>query len=111
LARGVLSSLTLLPTGFRMTDFTIKTPAPKSRAKTGAKRAKAVVEKAVGTVAEKAHVAADFVGEKAEVGKTWTAEKAQVAHKQAEEHPVALAVGTFVTGLVFGFLLARNFDR
>lgn len=94
-----------------MTDFTIKTPAPKSRAKTSAKRAKAVVEKAVETVAEKAHVAADFVGEKAEVGKTWTAEKAQVAHRQAEEHPVALAVGTFVAGLVFGFLLARNLDR
>lgn len=94
-----------------MTDFTIKTPAPKSRAKAGVKRAKAAVEKAVDTVAEKAHVAADFVGEKAEVGKTWTAEKAQVAHKQAEEHPVALAVGTFVAGLVFGFLLARNLDR
>jgi hypothetical protein len=94
-----------------MTDFTIKTPAPKSTAKAGAKRAKAAVEKAVETVAEKAHVAAEFVGEKAEVGKTWTAEKAQVAHRQAEEHPVALAVGTFVAGLVFGFLLARNFDR
>jgi ElaB/YqjD/DUF883 family membrane-anchored ribosome-binding protein len=94
-----------------MTDFTIKTPAPKSTAKAGAKRAKAAVEKAVETVAEKAHVAAEFVGEKAEIGKTWTAEKAQVAHQQAEEHPVALAVGTFVAGLVFGFLLARNFDR
>ncbi|EJL21689.1 hypothetical protein PMI01_05159 [Caulobacter sp. AP07] len=94
-----------------MTDFTIKSPAPKSTAKAGAKRAKAAVEKAVETVTEKAHVAAEFVGEKAEVGKAWTAEKAQVAHQQAEEHPVALAVGTFVAGLVFGFLLARNFDR
>ena len=94
-----------------MTDFTIKTPAPKSTAKAGAKRAKAAVEKAVETVAEKAHVAAEFVGEKAEISKTWTAEKAQVAHQQAEEHPIALAVGTFVAGLVFGFLLARNFDR
>jgi ElaB/YqjD/DUF883 family membrane-anchored ribosome-binding protein len=90
-----------------MTDFTIKTPAPKSTAK----RAKAAVDKAVETVTEKAHVAAEFVGEKAEIGKTWTAEKAQVAHQQAEEHPIALAVGTFVAGLVFGFLLARNFDR
>jgi phage-related tail protein len=105
-----------------MTDFTIKSPAPKSTAKAGAKRAKAAVEKAVETVAEKAHiaadfvgerahVAADFVGEKAEIGKAWTTEKAQVAHRQAEEHPVALAVGTFVAGLVFGFLLARNLDR
>ena len=94
-----------------MTDFTIKTTAPKSTAKAGAKRAKAAVEKAVEAVAEKAHVAAEYVGEKAEIGKTWTAEKAQVAHQQAEEHPVALAVGTFVAGLVFGFLLARNFDR
>ncbi|KRA65795.1 hypothetical protein ASD79_00475 [Caulobacter sp. Root655] len=94
-----------------MTDFTIKTPAPKSTAKAGAKRAKAAVDKAVETVTEKAHVAAEFVGEKAEIGKTWTAEKAQVAHQQAEEHPIALAVGTFVAGLVFGFLLARNFDR
>jgi hypothetical protein len=98
-----------------MTDFTIKTPAPKATAKTtakaGAKRAKAAVDKAVETVAEKAEVARAFVEEKAEVGKTWTAEKAQVAHRQAEEHPVALAVGTFVAGLVFGFLLARNFDR
>ena len=98
-----------------MTDFTIKTPAPKASAKTaaktGAKRAKAAVDKAVETVAEKAHVAAEFVGEKAEIGKAWTADKAQVAHQQAEEHPVALAVGTFVAGLVFGFLLARNFDR
>lgn len=93
-----------------MTDFTIKTPAPKT-AKAGAKRARAAVEKAVETVAEKAHVAAEFVGEKAEIGKSWTAEKAQVAHQQAEEHPVALAVGTFVAGLVFGFLLARNLDR
>ena len=94
-----------------MTDFTIKTPAPRSTAKAGAKRAKAAVDKAVETVTEKAHVAAEFVGEKAEIGKTWTAEKAQVAHQQAEEHPIALAVGTFVAGLVFGFLLARNFDR
>jgi hypothetical protein len=94
-----------------MTDFTIKTPAPKSTAKAGAKRAKAAVDKAVETVTEKAHVAAEFVGEKAEIGKTWTAEKAHVAHQQAEEHPIALAVGTFVAGLVFGFLLARNFDR
>jgi ElaB/YqjD/DUF883 family membrane-anchored ribosome-binding protein len=94
-----------------MTDFTIKTPISKSRAKTSARRAKAAVEKAVETVAEKAHDAADFVGEKAEIGKSWTAEKAHVAHQQAEEHPVALAVGTFVAGLVFGFLLARNLDR
>jgi ElaB/YqjD/DUF883 family membrane-anchored ribosome-binding protein len=87
-----------------MTDFTIKTPAPKSSAKTtakaGVKRAKAAVEKAVETVAEKA-----------EVGKTWSLEKAKAAHEIAEERPVALAVGTFVAGLVFGFLLARNFDR
>ncbi|MBC7669719.1 hypothetical protein [Caulobacter sp. DWR2-3-1b2] len=94
-----------------MTDFTIKAPAPKTTAKTGAKRAKAAVDKAVETVTEKAHVAAEFVGEKAEIGKTWTLEKAQAAHVVAEERPVALAVGTFVAGLVFGFLLARNFDR
>ena len=98
-----------------MTDFTIKTPAPKASAttaaKTGAKRAKAAVDKAVETVAEKAHVAAEYVGEKAEVGKTWSLEKAKAAHVVAEERPVALAVGTFVAGLVFGFLLARNFDR
>ena len=102
-----------------MTDFTIKTPAP---AKARAKRAKEAVDKAVETVAEKAHVAAEFAAEKAEVartfaaekaeiGKTWTVEKAKVAHEIAEERPVALAVGTFVAGLVFGFLLARNFDR
>jgi hypothetical protein len=98
-----------------MTDFTIKTPAPKASAKTkaqaGVKRAKAAVEKAVETVAEKTEVARAYAAEKADVGKAWTAEKAQVAHQQAEEHPVALAVGTFVAGLVFGFLLARNFDR
>jgi ElaB/YqjD/DUF883 family membrane-anchored ribosome-binding protein len=93
-----------------MTDFTIKTPVPKS-AKAGARRAKAAVDKAVETVAEKAEVARAFVEEKAEVGKTWTADKAQAAHQIAEERPVALAVGTFVAGLVFGFLLARNFDR
>ena len=91
-----------------MTDFTIKTPAP---AKTRAKRAKAAVEKAVETVSEKAHVAAEYAAEKAEVGKTWSIEKAKAAHVIAEERPVALAVGTFVAGLVFGFLLARNFDR
>jgi ElaB/YqjD/DUF883 family membrane-anchored ribosome-binding protein len=91
-----------------MTDFTIKTPAP---AKARAKRAKAAVDKAVETVAEKAHVAAEFAAEKAEVGKTWSIEKAKAAHEIAEERPVALAVGTFVAGLVFGFLLARNFDR
>jgi len=94
-----------------MTDFTIKTPAPKSTGKGGAKRAKAVVDKAVETVAEKAEVARAYVEEKAEIGRTWTTEKAQVAHQQAEDHPVTLAVGTFVAGLVFGFLLARNFDR
>ncbi|SFK45462.1 hypothetical protein [Caulobacter sp. UNC279MFTsu5.1] len=98
-----------------MTDFTIKTPAPKASAKTtakaGVKRAKAAVEKAVETVAEKTEVARAYAAEKAEVGKTWSVEKAKVAHHQAEEHPVALAVGTFVAGLVFGFLLARNFDR
>jgi ElaB/YqjD/DUF883 family membrane-anchored ribosome-binding protein len=98
-----------------MTDFTIKTPAPKSSAKTtakaGVKRAKAAVEKAVETVAEKTEVARSYAAEKAEVGKTWTVEKAKVAHDQAEEHPIALAVGTLVVGMVFGFLLARNFDR
>jgi ElaB/YqjD/DUF883 family membrane-anchored ribosome-binding protein len=91
-----------------MTDFTIKTPAP---AKDRAKRAKAAVDKAVETVAEKAEVARTFAAEKAEVGKTWSIEKAKVAHQQAEEHPIALAVGTLVVGMVFGFLLARNFDR
>lgn len=98
-----------------MTDFTIKTPAPKASAKTtaktGAKRAKAAVDKAVETVAEKAHVARTFAEEKAEVGKTWSLEKAKAAHLVAEERPITLAVGTFVAGLVFGFLLARNFDR
>ena len=98
-----------------MTDFTIKTPAPKASAKTtakeGVKRAKAAVEKAVETVAEKTEVARTFAAEKAEVGKTWSIEKAKAAHVIAEERPVALAVGTFVAGLVFGFLLARNFDR
>jgi hypothetical protein len=98
-----------------MTDFTIKTPAPKGSAKTaakeGVKRAKAAVEKAVETVAEKTEVARTFAAEKAEVGKTWSIEKAKAAHIVAEERPVALAVGTFVAGLVFGFLLARNFDR
>ncbi|MBO9710336.1 MAG: hypothetical protein J7521_19200 [Caulobacter sp.] len=97
-----------------MTDFTIKTPAPKSArtaAKTGAKRAKAAVEKAVDTVAEKAEVARAYVEEKAEEGKVWTADKARLAHEQAEEHPVALAIGTFIAGAVFGFLLARNLDR
>ena len=93
-----------------MTDFTIKTPAPKT-AKTGAKRAKAVVDKAVEAVAEKAEVARAFVEERAEVGKAWTADKAHVAHHQAEEHPIALAIGTFIAGAVFGFLLARNLDR
>lgn len=93
-----------------MTDFTIKTPAPKT-AKTGAKRAKAAVNKAVETVAEKAEVARAYAADKAEVGKTWTVEKAKIAHDQAEEHPIALAVGTLVVGMVFGFLLARNFDR
>jgi hypothetical protein len=91
-----------------MTDFTIKTPAP---AKTRAKRAKAAVDKAVETVAEKAEVARTFAAEKAEVGKTWTLEKAKVAHDQAEEHPVALAIGAFIAGSLFGFLLARNLDR
>jgi ElaB/YqjD/DUF883 family membrane-anchored ribosome-binding protein len=98
-----------------MTDFTIKTPAPKGSAKTkaqeGVKRAKAAVEKAVETVAEKTEVARTYAAEKAEVGKTWSIEKAKAAHEIAEERPVALAVGTFVAGLVFGFLLARNFDR
>jgi hypothetical protein len=98
-----------------MTDFTIKTPAPKASAKTtakaGVKRAKAAVEKAVETVAEKTEVARAYAAEKAEVGKTWSVEKAKAAHLVAEERPVALAVGTFVAGLVFGFLLARNFDR
>jgi hypothetical protein len=98
-----------------MTDFTIKTPAPKASAKTtakaGVKRAKAAVEKAVETVAEKTEVARTYAAEKAEVGKTWSLEKAKAAHLVAEERPVALAVGTFVAGLVFGFLLARNFDR
>lgn len=98
-----------------MTDFTIKTPPPKASAKTtakaGVKRAKAAVEKAVETVAEKTEVARAYAAEKADVGKTWTAEKAKAAHLVAEERPVALAVGTFVAGLVFGFLLARNFDR
>lgn len=98
-----------------MTDFTIKTPAPKSSAKStakaGVKRAKAAVEKAVETVAEKTEVGRTYAAEKAEVGKAWTAEKAKVAHEQAEEHPVALAVGALVVGMVFGFLLARNFDR
>ena len=93
-----------------MTDFTIKTPAPKT-AKAGAKRAKAAVDKAVETVAEKAQVARTFAEEKAEVGKTWSIEKAKAAHLVAEERPVAVAVGAFVAGLVFGFLLARNFDR
>jgi hypothetical protein len=98
-----------------MTDFTIKTPAPKASAKTtakaGVKRAKAAVEKAVETVSEKTEVARAYAAEKAEVGKTWSVEKAKAAHVIAEERPVALAVGTFVAGLVFGFLLARNFDR
>ncbi len=98
-----------------MTDFTIKTPAPKGSAKTtakeGVKRAKAAVDKAVETVAEKTEVARAYAAEKAEVGKSWSLEKAKVAHHQAEEHPMALAVGTFVAGLVFGFLLARNLDR
>jgi ApbE superfamily uncharacterized protein (UPF0280 family) len=98
-----------------MTDFTIKTPAPKasakSTAKAGVKRAKAAVEKAVETVAEKTEVARAYASEKAEVGKSWSLEKAKAAHVVAEERPVALAVGTFVAGLVFGFLLARNFDR
>jgi hypothetical protein len=98
-----------------MTDFTIKTPAPKASAKTtakaGVKRAKAAVEKAVETVAEKTEVARAYAAEKADVGKTWSVEKAKAAHLVAEERPVALAVGTFVAGLVFGFLLARNFDR
>jgi ElaB/YqjD/DUF883 family membrane-anchored ribosome-binding protein len=96
-----------------MTDFTIKTPAPKAsaKAKEGVKRAKAAVEKAVETVAEKTEVARSYAAEKAEVGKTWSIEKAKAAHEIAEERPVALAVGTFVAGLVFGFLLARNFDR
>jgi hypothetical protein len=98
-----------------MTDFTIKTPAPKasakSTAKAGVKRAKAAVDKAVETVAEKTEVARTYAAEKAEVGKTWSLEKAKAAHVIAEERPVALAVGTFVAGLVFGFLLARNFDR
>lgn len=91
-----------------MTDFTIKTPAP---AKARAKRAKAAVDKAVETVTEKAHVAAEYAAEKAEVGKTWSIEKAKAAHVIAEERPIALAVGTLVVGMVFGFLLARNFDR
>ena len=98
-----------------MTDFTIKTPAPKASAKNtakaGVKRAKAAVDKAVETVAEKTEVARTYAAEKAEVGKTWSLEKAKAAHVIAEERPVALAVGTFVAGLVFGFLLARNFDR
>jgi hypothetical protein len=98
-----------------MTDFTIKTPAPKASAKTtakaGVKRAKAAVEKAVETVAEKTEVARAYAAEKADVGKSWSVEKAKAAHLVAEERPVALAVGTFVAGLVFGFLLARNFDR
>ena len=98
-----------------MTDFTIKTPAPKasakSTAKAGVKRAKAAVEKAVETVAEKTEVARTYAAEKAEAGKVWTSEKAQIAHHQAEEHPVALAIGAFIAGSLFGFLLARNFDR
>jgi hypothetical protein len=102
-----------------MTDFTIKTATP---AKTRAKRAKAAVDKAVETVTEKAHVAAEyaaekagvartFAAEKAEVGKAWSIEKAKAAHVIAEERPVAVAIGAFVAGAVFGFLLARNFDR
>lgn len=102
-----------------MTDFTIKTSAP---AKARTKRAKEAVSKAVETVAEKAQVAASvasekaaiarsYAAEKAEVGKTWSLEKAKAAHVVAEERPVAVAIGAFVAGAVFGFLLARNFDR
>ncbi|MBO9557479.1 MAG: hypothetical protein J7515_02700 [Caulobacter sp.] len=102
-----------------MTDFTIKTSAP---AKTRAKRAKEAVDKAVETVSEKAHVAAElaaekagiarsYAAEKAEIGKAWSIEKAKAAHVIAEERPVAVAIGAFVAGAVFGFLLARNFDR
>ena len=90
-----------------MTDFTIKTPAVKAKAR----RARAAVAEAVDTVADTAQAARAYVEDRAEVGKAWTADKAEVAHHLAEERPVALAVGTFVAGLLFGFLLARNFDR
>lgn len=105
-----------------MTDATFKpTPAAadagaaKSGAKKTAARATAAVKKAAASVAEtaaeKTQVARDYVHEKTDAAVAWTKPKAEAAHLVAEEHPMALALGAFVVGSVFGFLLARNFDR
>ncbi|PXA88660.1 hypothetical protein DMC25_10665 [Caulobacter sp. D4A] len=108
-----------------MTDATIKTDlageasAASARAKSSAKKtaskATAAVKKAAATVAEtateKTQVARDYVHDKTDAAIAWSKPKAEAAHKAAEDHPLALALGTFVAGAVFGFLLARNFDR
>ncbi|MBI1686133.1 hypothetical protein [Caulobacter hibisci] len=107
-----------------MTDATIKTDygtaaATPAKAKTTARKtaakATAAVKKAATTVAEtaveKTQVARDYVHDKTDAAVAWSKPKAEAAHKAAEDHPLALALGTFVAGAVFGFLLARNFDR
>ncbi|MEH0198277.1 hypothetical protein V7S57_14690 [Caulobacter sp. CCNWLY153] len=104
-----------------MTDATIKTDlagdanAAKASAKKTAAKATAAVKKAAATIAEttaeKTQVAREYVHDKTDAAVAWSKPKAEAAHKAAEEHPLALALGTFVAGAVFGFLLARNFDR
>ncbi|AYV46332.1 hypothetical protein CFHF_15640 [Caulobacter flavus] len=108
-----------------MTDATIKTDLAggasaaqsnvKASAKKTAAKAATAVKKAATTVAEtaveKTQVAREYVHDKTDAAVAWSKPKAEAAHKAAEEHPLALALGTFVAGAVFGFLLARNFDR
>ncbi|KSB89961.1 hypothetical protein AS593_00355 [Caulobacter vibrioides] len=104
-----------------MTDATIKTDLAggaaeaKNGARKAASKATAAVKKAAATLAEttaeKTQVAREYVHDKTDAAVAWSKPKAEAAHKAAEEHPLALALGTFVAGAVFGFLLARNFDR
>lgn len=109
-----------------MTDATYKPTTPaadfgaaqadaKASAKKTAARATAAVKKAAASVAEtaaeKTQVARSYVHDKTDAAVAWSKPRAEAAHKAAEDHPLALALGTFVAGAVFGFLLARNFDR
>jgi hypothetical protein len=98
-----------------MTDFTIKTPAPKASAKTtakaGVKRAKAAVDKAVETVAEKTEVARAYAVRKGRGRQDLERREGQGGPRHRRGAPRRPGGRDLRGRLVFGFLLARNFDR